>query len=63
MKSKKEIIGLVLMAVAELEDWDDRHPSIRWAGDGEGWAFEHGLPVPSNKLLTRIRELEKRAKA
>lgn len=56
MRSKKEIIRLTLMAVANLEGWDAEHPSIK--SDADGWQFENGLPVPSAALLAAIRKLE-----
>lgn len=52
-------IQIVLQAIVETEGWDVEHASISRDRSG-GWRFKHGLPVPSQRVIRRVRSLERR---
>lgn len=53
-----EQLAIVLRAVAEVEGWDDRHPSIMTNEAGE-WVFDGNRnPRPSSQLWRAVKRLE-----
>jgi hypothetical protein len=56
----KRTVAVVLRAIAEMERWDGKHPSIVLDGDGAWKVYDPDelLPEPSPELLAKVRQVE-----
>lgn len=53
-KVSPEQLRIVLSAIADIEGWDDQHPSIATHQDGSSWIVVDGKPMPSCELISAV---------